>query len=310
MIVAVLGAAGFIGSNLTRALAGAGHFVRCFDQGGGCFPNFDTYQENISFFKGNFFSRLDLEKVLEGCDVCCHLISTSVPLTSNLNPSKDAQENIGGTLRMLDVARDVGVKKIIFPSSGGAIYGITHTPLVNESHETVPMSSYGIAKLAVEKYLALYQNLYGLDYASLRIANPYGPFQRLESRQGVIGVFFGCILRGEPITVWGDGSVIRDYLFIDDLIQAFLAAVATNSEEKIFNIGSGRGYSINDLIESMRLVTQKSFSIKYAPGRNLEIPYSVLDITRAKKSLNWLPAVNLDQGLERTWHWILSAYQL
>ena len=241
-----------------------------------------------------------MEKVLAGCDVCYHLISTSVPVTSNANPAKDAQENIVGTLHLLDVARSAGVKKIIFPSSGGAIYGLPRTPVLDESHPTAPVSSYGIAKLAVEKYLALYYDLYGLDYCALRIANPYGPFQRFDSFQGIIGVFFGRILRGEPLAVWGDGTVVRDYIFVEDVVRALVATMDTTCDEKVLNIGSGTGISINELISCLQYITRQKLEVEYCHALNLEIPHSVLDISRAQKALDWFPQVGFVEGLQRT----------
>lgn len=303
MIVTILGAAGFMGVNLTAALAEAGHIVRCFDRRGSRWPSLSGRRENVSFHEGDFFSRNALARALEGCETCFHLVSTSVPVTSNADPAKDAQENIIGTLQLLDVARDAGVQKIVFPSSGGAIYGKTHAPVINESHPTVPLSSYGIAKLAIERYLALYYELYGLDYIALRIANPYGPFQRLESHQGIVGVFLGCALKGKPLSVWGDGTVVRDYLFVEDLARAFLAAMETASSEKIINIGSGAGLSVNKLIASLRRVTGKPLPVQYCSAREQEIPHSVLDITRARQVLGWTPTVDFEQGLRKTWEW-------
>ena len=306
MIVTILGAAGFMGVNLSIALASAGHSVRCFDRTAGSAAPLSGRYGNISFFEGDFFSRDDLAEVLEGCDVCFHLISTSVPVTSNANPAKDAQENILGTLQMLDLAVAAGVKKIIFPSSGGAIYGKTHISTISESHPTAPCSAYGIAKLAIENYLRLYYDLYGLDYFALRIANPYGPFQRLESHQGIIGVFLGCALNGKPLSVWGDGSVIRDYIFVEDLIQAFLAAMNATSHEKVLNIGSGAGLSINELIESLGRVTGIPLAVNYCAESKQEIPYSVLDIRLAQNILGWRPSTGFEEGLHKTWQWVCS----
>lgn len=304
MIVTILGATGFMGTNLAAALAKAGHCVRSFDQKFSSQAVIAAEHAGIALVEGDFFRRNDLDAVLEGCDVCFHLISTSVPVTSNANPAKDAQENIMGTLHMLDAAVQAGVRKIIFPSSGGAIYGNTHTPTVSENHPTVPRSSYGITKLTIENYLRLYHELYGLDYLALRIANPYGPFQRMESRQGIIGVFLGRILRGEPISIWGDGSVVRDYLFIDDLTRAFLTAMEVDTDEKVFNIGSGVGYSVKELVETLKQVTGKLPPVQYSPAREQEIPYSVLDITRAQKAMGWTPLKSLEEGLNETWLWL------
>lgn len=304
MIITILGASGFIGINLALALAKAGHSVRCFDRSFNNAVALQLKYNGISLLKGDFFSHEDVSHALTGSEACFHLISTSVPITSNANPTKDAHENIIGTLQMLDIALAVGVRKIIFPSSGGAIYGKTLNDLTDETTPTTPISSYGIAKLTIENYLRLYNNLYGLDYVVLRVANPYGPFQRTDSCQGIISIFLGRILRNEPICIWGDGSIIRDYLYIDDLTKAFFAALEIQPPDKIINIGSGIGTSINELIDIFRDIVDKNFQVEYKPERNLEIPRSILNIQRASIMLHWSPTMSLEQGVKKTWDWL------
>lgn len=308
----VLGARGFIGSHLTDALLAAGARVRAFDR-----PGVQTVKgvaedrrPGLTTLEGDLVSTKDIEAALEGVDVCYHLVSTTLPRSSNLDPAYDIETNLLGTLRLLDAAVRQKVKRIVFTSSGGTVYGNpTNTP-INEAHPTNPTCSYGIMKLAIEKYLALYQQLHGLQCTVLRLANPYGERQRIEASQGAVGVFLGKVLRNEPIEIWGDGSVVRDYLHISDVIRALLLPVGSNtsSTSKVFNIGSGKGCSINDLIHTISVVTDRQPKVKYLPGRGFDVPVNVLDISKAKEQLNWEPFIGLHEGIANTWRWMQAEY--
>src|SRR4029434_4711286 len=183
----------------------------------------------------------DVTQAVAGCEVVFHMISTTIPKSSNDNPAYDVESNLVGTLRMLEAARKAGVRKVVFASSGGTVYGIPKVVPINESHPTDPICSYGISKLAVEKYLHLYHALHGLDYCILRIGNPYGEGQRPTAAQGAVGVFLYKALHGGVIEIWGDGTVTRDYIYIGDVIQAFLKAMTYSGEHRLFNIGAGEG---------------------------------------------------------------------
>jgi UDP-glucose 4-epimerase len=175
---------------------------------------------------------------------------------------------------------------------------------IGEDHPTDPISSYGIVKLAIEKYLRLFYHLHGLDYTVLRISNPYGPYQNPVSQQGVISVFLHRIYTGRPITIWGDGSVVRDYLYVSDLIDALEAVSRTETEGKVFNIGSGHGVSLQELIGLMTSVLGERPAVEYLPSRALDVPASVLDVSRARRELGWEPKTDLQEGIARTWDWI------
>ena len=301
----VLGASGFLGSHLVHHLLCTGWHVNAFDRIIAPNPLITAdLLDSYTSFPGNFFETPDLMQALEGCDVCFHLISTSLPKTSNENPLKDVQQTLEGSLTLLECIRNSNVHKIIYSSSGGTVYGIPQTQYIREDQPTEPLCSYGIVKLAFEKYLALYRNLYGLDYTILRISNPYGPLQRTEAAQGVIGVFLGKILRNESLTIWGDGTVVRDYLHVSDVARAFVLAAQTNTHNKIFNIGSGVGESLNTIINLLRSITGMSISVNYEKGRIFDVPYSVLDITKAGAELGWSPILNLEEGLRDTWAWL------
>lgn len=205
---------------------------------------------------------------------------------------------------MLTLALEAGVKKVIFVSSGGTVYGEPTQVPIPETHATDPVCSYGIAKLAIEKYLALFHHLHGLDYTVLRLANPFGEGQRTHASQGAIAVFLGKVLRDEPIEIWGDGSVVRDYIHVADVVQALLAALEPSTQEHVFNIGSGRGHSLNEVLDTIEKITGRVAIRKYLPGRGFDVPLSVLNIDRAKNVLGWAPAVGFEEGVERFVKWM------
>lgn len=303
--IAVLGAAGFLGQHVTMALLARGYAVNAFDRipfassllPGGTHPG-------LTVLTGDFFDARCLEAALAGCSCCVHLVSTSIPQSSNEDPARDVKQNLLGTLGLLEAVRAVGVPKLVFASSGGTVYGIPHAQCIAETHPTHPLCSYGIVKLAVENYLALYRELHGLEYVALRISNPYGPLQRLDASQGVIGVFLGKILRNQPLTVWGDGSVIRDFVYVEDVARAFVLAAASSIPAAVLNIGSGSGSSLNRVIELLRMTTARPVDVRYLAGRVFDVPCSILDITLAGQTLGWRPATTMEEGLRRTWAWV------
>jgi UDP-glucose 4-epimerase len=249
----VLGGRGFIGSHLVDALLIRGFSVRCFDRPH-VIPLGDAHLTNSNFelCEGDFASETDVAEALEGCDVCYHLVSTTLPKSSNADPIFDVETNVLGTVRLLTHAVKAGMKKVIFVSSGGTVYGVpTRTP-IPEEHPTDPICSYGITKLAIEKYLGLFKQLHGLDYTVLRLANPYGERQRTYASQGAVAVFLGKVLRGESVEIWGDGSVVRDYIHIADVVDALLVALEQTGNEHVFNIGAGRGHSLNEVLTRLK----------------------------------------------------------
>lgn len=298
--VAVLGASGFLGSHLVDALLAAGCRVRAL---GRTFPGLLTEaalaNPNLSHCTVALSEANDLEAGLDGVDVCFHLSSTTVPSTSNLDPRSDVVSNVLGSLNLLEAARSRGVRRIVFSSSGGTVYGIPRQVPIVEDHQTDPTCAYGISKLAIEKYLALYRHLHGIDSIVLRIANPYGERQRQVSAQGAVAVFLAKALRGETIEIWGDGSVVRDYIYVGEVARAMLATVSYHGQDKVFNIGSGKGLSLNQLVAAINRELGRAAAVNYRPGRGFDVPANVLDISRAEKELGWKPRVDFIEGLSR-----------
>lgn len=304
----VLGGRGFIGSHLVDALLAAGHRVRCFDRPnvkplGEDFLANANFASSFQLVEGDLSSDSDIAHALEGCDVCFHLISTTLPQSSNADPVFDVESNLVGTLRLLKRAVEAKVDKVVFASSGGTVYGVPQSVPIDETHPTDPICSYGIAKLAIEKYLRLFHELHGLNYTVLRLANPFGERQRINASQGAVAVFVGKALRGETIDIWGDGTVVRDYIYIADVVAALLTAMTHDNAGGVFNIGSGRGLSLNDILDAIESVTGRPTQRNYLAGRAFDVPVNYLSIERARQRLDWTPAFSFEEGLHRFIAW-------
>lgn len=302
----VLGANGFLGATLCRTLIERGEAFRAFDKRP---PRIEIQRTDLEWFKGDFHNSNHLSEAMIGCDSVYHLISTTIPATSNKNPITDCQENVIGTLKLLELAKQVGIKKIIFASSGGTVYGAPNTLPIPETAPTNPLCAYGIGKLMIEKYLSLYNLLHNIDYCVLRISNLYGYFQSLYGKQGAVGVFLGKALNDKTIEIWGDGNVVRDYVFADDVVAAMLMAMRYDGEYKIFNIGDGQGRSLNQVLETIERASGKRLHVKYTSDRVYDVPKSILDISRAKQCLRWQPLVTFEQGLASVAEYHLNRFK-
>lgn len=302
----IIGGNGFIGTNLVPALLANGHSVRVFDR----YPSrFKEPQPGVEYVVGDFGNHGEVHEIVQGVDFVFHLAYTTLPHTSNEDPVYDIRSNVVDTVQLLQECRSNKVSKVIFVSSGGTVYGVPQTTPIKEEHPTEPICSYGITKLAIEKYLHLFNRLYGLDYVAARLSNPYGEQQNPNAKQGAVTVFLGNLASGRPITIWGDGEVVRDYIYIGDAVDALVKAANYQpgpQDPRVFNVGAGEGYSLNQLIDAMRQVCDTSVDVKYTPGRPEDVPANVLDISKARQWLNWEPKVGLHEGLSRTWRWLRS----
>jgi len=304
----VLGGAGFIGSHLVETLLMEGHKVTVFDKIGIKTDNLEKVLKDIELIEGDFLDEHFLEELPKGMDYVFHLISTTLPATSNLNPVYDVQSNLAPSVKLIEQCVVHKIKKFFFISSGGTIYGIPENTPIPETHPKNPINSYAITKLGVEKFLHLYHHLHGLDYVVLRFSNPYGPRQPFDKGQGVIAVFIHNILAGKPLEVWGDGAQLRDYLYIEDAIDAFITVLKKETPSKIYNFGSGESTSVNDIIRILREVSGRDFKVVYKPSRSADVPRNILDISRAKNQLGWKPKTSLENGISCTWKWYSSFF--
>lgn len=296
--ILVLGGAGFLGSNLSKLLFELGYAVRVFDRQIRMFDR-DAYSD-MELIEGDFLNQHDIDEAVAGCDAIFHMISTTVPKSSNDDPIYDVKTNVIGTLYVLNAAIRNQVKKIVFTSSGGTVYGIPEHLPIREDHPTNPICSYGINKLEIEKYLFLFSKLHGLDYSIVRISNPYGQGQRADAQQGAIGVFAARAVAGEPVEIWGDGSVVRDYIHVSDVSKALVQALQYSGESRIFNIGSGEGKSLNEILDALDEILGQPVVRHYKNARAVDVPISVLDNVLACTELGWSPLISFSDGLIQT----------
>lgn len=304
MKVVIFGGGGFIGSTIADLLLTEGHALRIFER-----PRVLPYRkfsgnESVEWVAGDLSSTHDVSDAVQGVDAVLHLVSTTLPKNSNDDPIYDVQSNVVASLHILNAMVTHKVHKIVFISSGGTVYGNPLYLPVDEKHPTNPVVSYGITKLAIEKYLQMYERLHGIKAITLRVANPYGERQRIETSQGAVGVFLHHALKDIPIEIWGDGSVTRDYIHVSDVAEAFLTALHYTGGQRLFNVSSGVGTSLNELIGDLEDALGKSIERRYLPGRPFDVPVSVLCNNLARSELNWAPLISMRDGIARTAEWM------
>jgi UDP-glucose 4-epimerase len=300
----IFGGNGFIGSHLAESLVQRGYRVKVFDTFQSGTRNLSGILDEVEIIEGNFLDPHDVSKAVEGIDFLFHYVSTTNPATSVNDPVFDIESNVAGSVRLFQAAVRAGVKKVIFPSSGGTIYGKTKGEPLKESSPLNPVNPYAISKLAIERYLDYFHQSYGLEYLILRYSNPYGERQNPYAKQGVIPIFLNKIKNNEKPVIYGDGSAIRDYIYIRDAIDATVSAFESRTPERVFNIGSGQETSLNQLIGIMSDVTGMDCSPEYRKDTGVYLSKFVLDISRIQKETGWKPSVDLHEGIKRTWEWI------
>lgn len=291
--ILITGGAGFLGRHLVESLLEKGYSIKIIDINKPSWIN-----SEIDFFECDFTSVSQMEPHIEGSDVIYHLASTTLPKTSNDDIRFDISTNLLGTVGLLEMASLKKVKKFIFLSSGGTVYGTPNTLPVPEVHQTTPLCSYGIVKLTIEKYLRIFSNNNRMKTISLRLSNPYGEYQRVDRSQGVIKVFCDKALRDEVIEIWGDGTIVRDFIYVKDAVAAMISAMTIETPVFEVNIGSGEGLSLRNLIEKIEVIIDKRVKCQFKKGRNFDIPKIVLDITKAKSAFNWSPTTSIDEGIK------------
>lgn len=298
----LVGGAGFIGSNLSLALISSGYSVICADV---VPPKFDTtqvkggryYYREINICDERSINELFLEFKI---DVVFNLASALIPSSKLEDLHGEIANVFAPTLRLVDISINNNVRKIVFFSSGGAIYGETEAIKSSESDKPQPLNYYGWTKYMLEEYLKLQYRMGNCDYIIIRPSNPYGRFQNINGGQGLISVVFGKILSGEPLNVWGDGTVVRDYIYIDDLTDLVISIIDSNKWNDVYNIGSGIGTSVNDIIKIARNITGHDLNVNYHRGRAVDSKSAVLDIAKLQSIVNFSP-VFLKDGMAEYW---------
>lgn len=302
MKVLVLGGCGFIGSHVVDSLTRAGAKVRVLDRAP---ERFRPQRTDVVYTYADFRDNTSILEALTDIDVVMHLVSATVPGTAALDPQADVRDNLLPTISILEAMSKLNVRKLVYLSSGGTVYGIPQCVPTKETESLRPISSYGIVKVAIEHYIQLYARERGIAATILRPSNPYGPRQGHAGLQGVVGTFLRSALNNEPIHVWGDGGVVRDYIFVEDLAELCVRCVQSETTG-VFNAGSGQGLSINDVITQVSETTGTVLNVIYSEGRKLDVPISVLDIAAAQHAFGWEPHTDFANGVQQHWDWLKS----
>jgi UDP-glucose 4-epimerase len=293
----VTGGAGFIGSNIAKRLVAEGHSVTVLDSFlSGYRENLESFPE-ITVVEGDVRDQNSVARAVSGAEVVFHLAASVGNKRSIEHPIDDCQINALGTLNVLEAARQAGVRKIVYSSSAG-IFGELKTLPIREDHPIDPDSPYGATKLAGEKLCLAYAKLYDLEAVCLRYFNVYGPHQRFDAYGNVIPIFVFEILRGRPITVFGDGEQTRDFINVADVVQANLKAAMSVGTSGAFNIGSNTRITINELVKQIKAAIDLEAEVRYGPPRAGDVRDSLADITAAQEAFEFQPQVGLTEGLK------------
>jgi UDP-glucose 4-epimerase len=301
MKILITGGAGFIGSHVADALVDAGHEVHVLDNlSTGARENVPT-QASLHVLDIRSTEAADLVRS-ERFDTLIHHAAQLDVRASVADPRYDADVNVGGFLNLMEAGRQSGLKKVIFASTGGAIYGEpTYTPQ-DEFHEQRPISPYGITKFTAEKYLYYYSYQFNIDAVCLRYANVYGPRQNAHGDAGVVAIFARKMMEGEQPTINGTGQQTRDYVFVLDVVRANLRALEYDGSG-VFNIGTSKETTVGVLFDTLNRLTDARLERTYGPGKPGEQQRSVLSYERAQRDLGWTPEVSLEDGLSQTVAW-------
>lgn len=303
----VLGGDGFLGSHLVDDLLERGLEVHVFDHFRGTrTKNLEHLKGKVVFHRGDFLSTSDLSKALKGIDYVFHFVSLSTPETTANNPKEEIRLNLEGTITLLDLCVKYGVKKIIYPSSGGGVYGNSLEEVAHETTQPRPISPYAVTKLAIEGYFHFYKRQHDLDFVIYRIANPYGERQNPNGIQGAIPIFMKQMMKGQVLRVYG--NTVRDYIYVKDVTRFIASNFDKKHKNSTYNIGSGKGVALFELVLMLAKTTQSVPKLKRLEKRPFDVQKVVLDIKRAKKEFDFHPSTSLEVGLEKTYAFLKENY--
>lgn len=304
--ILILGANGFIGSHLVDSLVADGHSIRAFDRFSSSKVLFNK-NKNIDIFPGDYLNRNDLEQALKDIEYVFHFISTTTPAASENDPTIDIETNIRMSIELFQLCVDAKIKKVIFASTGGAIYGLSGTAVSSPFKELdipLPVSPYAIGKLTIEHYLRYFKIKHGLESVVFRISNPYGERQPFHRKQGVIPIFLENIYNEIPLVVFGDGSMIRDYIYVKDVTNLISKVFERSTNFDTYNLGSGIGVSVNQLLATATTITGKEIEIEHKETPSTFVHKVVLDVSRFEEEFNISTTTSLEDGMKETYDYI------
>lgn len=311
MNIVIFGAAGFIGTNLaTKLCQDDKNKVTLVDKKIEYFSDIIALGLRVKLIESDFDENTDFDSIIEGADVVYHLVSTTIPTTSNQHIAEEFKLNTIASACLFDSCVRQGIGNVVFISSGGTVYGKEVNCPLGEEVPTNPITSYGIQKVTIEKLLYLYNYMYNLNYKIVRLANPYGPYQRPNGLLGAVTTFTYKSLKNEEIIVYGDGSVIRDFIYIDDAIDGIIKIANSKSKHKIFNLGSGKGTSIKELLNIIESSLGLKLKVSYKEGRKVDVHTNYLDITRYSQISGDIKFVTLSDGIKKTAEFMRQYYKI
>lgn len=293
--VLVLGGGGFLGTHLCNHLKAAGHIVTAFDRSFS--PSLYPQVERIS---GDFTIISEVKRALQGKDFVFHLIHGTNPPMVNSDIRGDLERTVQPTISLLEECVAENIKRVVYLSSGGTVYGDNGMVASRESDPTIPVSAYGAHKLLIENYLRVFATSLHLDYLIIRLSNPYGPLQPIGKGVGLIVALIDALRNGRTIDIFGDGENLRDYIYVTDAIRAIVRSMTYSGRHKVFNIGSGEGKSINEIVQLLEVTMGAKLKKNVLPARSFDVRKSILDISLAKNELGWHPNTDIHDGIKQT----------
>jgi UDP-glucose 4-epimerase len=302
----ILGGAGFIGSNLVRAMISGEDRPRIFTRPSYALANIEDIQNRIEVIHGDFMDDVALRAAVQGVDIVYHLVSTTFPSMTIESSVYDVLSNLLPTIRLLEICASSGVRKVVYASSGGTVYGEPLTTPISEDHPRVPKSAYGQSKLTIENYLDFYARTSSLEIDILRLSNPYGPYQNPYGIQGIVAVAMGCARSGRPLKLFGRGETIRDYIYVRDAVSAMVLA-GKKSGSHLANISASEGHSVLEIVAAVERISGVKIRKEFIPARKGDVSVNILSNRRAQEIYGWAPCVNLEDGLRQTWEWMTRA---
>jgi UDP-glucose 4-epimerase len=299
-----MGGCGFLGQSLAEHLSSKGFDIRIFDLPE-VLSRYKQTDQRFTRIAGDFSVLENDDNLFSDIDTVFHLIHTTIPVTSMKDAFHDAASNIIPSIRLFRIVAERRISKLIFLSSGGTVYGVSRKAPISEDDPTNPICPYGVSKLAIERYLQHFSSQHGFKGISVRLSNPFGKHQLPGKPIGAIANFLSRTAQNQEIEIWGDGSIVRDYLYISDVMNALERIVESETiPSGVYNLGFGTGHSLNQILDLVRKTSRKNLTVTYKEQRDFDVPEIVLDCTRIKNDIPWRPEIELAEGIEKLWRYL------